>query len=376
MGQSELDAAAAVVPPSTIRTIDSEDEAKALAGRLVLPGRRWPVVVVTVPAGQEEPFADPAKIKEDVGDLAEVVVMPTGDISWAFSIAMPQMTQVYGGAGRVYPVDHHWVSKPSRSRLRFAYSPQDRARITEHLINDALEAALTAGLLESRSAPGARVRTGEVLGVIGSRAVVVLDDATLATVWEELTLPGVPLDRLVAKGQTVTGTHDPVSKRLDLRRELRGTTAADAAVAVTEAYRVGDVVLADVAAVTDESVTVRLLPGLPVAGAVVKAALGEHFRLGQTALVPSYDLTGPSFDPARYWRGPGWFSTTWLLWRALTLQGEWALDRVAVGEVGRLLVAVRADRLGFVAFTRSERGVAFSRDESGFTLRLTAGNPY
>lgn len=45
---------------------------------------------------------------------------------------------------------------------------------------------------------------------------------------------------------------------------------------------------------------------------------------------------------------------------ALTLQGEWALDRVAVGEVGRLLVAVRADRLGFVAFTRSERGVAFT----------------
>ena len=41
-----------------------------------------------------------------------------------------------------------------------------------------------------------------------------------------------------------------------------------------------------------------LLPGLPVAGAVVKAALGEHFRLGQTALVPSYDLTGPSFGPA------------------------------------------------------------------------------
>jgi len=264
MGQAHLDAAATAVPPPKIRSIGSEAEAKALAGWLALPGRRWPVVVVTVPAGQEEPFADPEKIKEDVGDLAEVVVMPTGDISWAFSIAMPQMTQVYGGAGRVYPVDHHWVSKPSRSRLRFAYSPQDRARITEHLINDALEAALTAGLLESRSAPGARVRRGEVLGVIGSRAVVTLDDAALATVWEELTLPGVPLDRLLVKGQSVTGSHDPVSMRLDLRQELRGILAADAAVAVTRAYRIGDVVLADVAAVTDESVTVRLLPGLPV----------------------------------------------------------------------------------------------------------------
>ena len=103
-----------------------------------------------------------------------------------------------------------------------------------------------------------------MLGVIGSRAVVTLDDAALATVWEELTLPGVPLDRLLVKGQSVTGSHDPVSMRLDLRQELRGILAADAAVAVTRAYRIGDVVLADVAAVTDESVTVRLLPGLPV----------------------------------------------------------------------------------------------------------------
>jgi hypothetical protein len=75
-----------------------------------------------------------------------------------------------------------------------------------------------------------------------------------------------------------------------------------------------------------------LLPGLPVAGSVVKAATSEHFRLGHTALVPSYDLTGPAFDPSRYWRGPGWFSTTWLLWRALTRQGEIGhADRLRTG---------------------------------------------
>jgi glycogen debranching enzyme len=40
--------------------------------------------------------------------------------------------------------------------------------------------------------------------------------------------------------------------------------------------------------------------------------------------VPSYDLTGHAFDPHRYWRGPAWFNTNWLLERGLRLHGEHA----------------------------------------------------
>ena len=266
MGQSDTgrlpDAAA---PPAGVRRIASEDQATTLAHRLLMPGRRrWPVVVLTIAGGHDEPFGDPEEIKEAVGDLAEVVLMPTSDISWAFSREMPGMTQVYGGAGRVYPVDHGWVGSPARSRLRFAYSPQDRQRITDLLINDALEAALAAGLLTPRTDPGVRQRSGHVQGVIGSRALVTLDDGASATVWEELTLPGVALDRVVVKGQLVLGAYDPESRRLDLRGGLRYTDTASAEVAVAAAYQVGDVVLADVAALTDDIVSVRLLPGLTI----------------------------------------------------------------------------------------------------------------
>ncbi len=62
-----------------------------------------------------------------LGELADVHVIPTGDVSWAFSHAMPPMTQVYGGASRVYPVDLEWATQPSRSPLRFAYGVKDRA---------------------------------------------------------------------------------------------------------------------------------------------------------------------------------------------------------------------------------------------------------
>ncbi|MEW2384034.1 hypothetical protein AB0873_18365 [Micromonospora sp. NPDC047707] len=261
MGQSGVGAA---VPPPEVRRIASEAEASELAHWLLMPGRRWPVVVLTIPGEHDEPFGDPDEIKQAVGDLAEVVLMPTSDISWAFSRVMPAMTQVYGGAGRVYPVDHAWVSDPQRSRLRFAYSPHDRKRITDQLISDALQAAMAAGLVEPRSRPGAQQRSGRVQGLIGSRALVMFDDMSVATVWEELTVPGVALDRVLAKGQQVCGSYDPESRRLDLRAALRFADAASAQSGVREAYQAGDVVLAEVVAVADEIVTVRLLPSLSV----------------------------------------------------------------------------------------------------------------
>ncbi|WP_327314923.1 MGH1-like glycoside hydrolase domain-containing protein [Streptomyces sp. NBC_01235] len=67
-----------------------------------------------------------------------------------------------------------------------------------------------------------------------------------------------------------------------------------------------------------------LLPGLPreVVTAVVRTLRGPHFGLGTTTrLVPSYDLLGEAFDPHRYWRGPAWFNTSWLLERGLRLHG-------------------------------------------------------
>ncbi|MFH8656554.1 MGH1-like glycoside hydrolase domain-containing protein [Streptomyces afghaniensis] len=68
-----------------------------------------------------------------------------------------------------------------------------------------------------------------------------------------------------------------------------------------------------------------LLPSLPqdLAATLVRTLSGPHFGLGGTTrLVPSYDLLGEAFDPHRYWRGPAWFNTSWLLERGLRLHGE------------------------------------------------------
>ncbi|WP_428957251.1 MGH1-like glycoside hydrolase domain-containing protein [Streptomyces sp. cg35] len=62
-----------------------------------------------------------------------------------------------------------------------------------------------------------------------------------------------------------------------------------------------------------------LAPGLPadIVERLTATLTGPRFRADSTDLVPSYDLTGPAFDPTRYWRGPAWFNTAWLLERGL-----------------------------------------------------------
>ncbi|MBD8079944.1 hypothetical protein [Cellulosimicrobium arenosum] len=247
-------------PPRGVGHVVTEDAARELAERLLTPGRTWPVVVVTTPAGVGSPYVDPAALEHEVAGLAEVVVLPTGGPSWAFSDAMPDRTQVYGGASRVYAVEHDWVEHPHRSRLHFAWSGDDDERVRRHLVQDALGAAVRAGLVGRSVSPSSARGAGSVSGVVGGRAFVTLDDGGQAVVAAELTLPGVPLERILATGQRVEGTLDRASARLDVRASL--PDAAGSRRLVHAAYQPGDVVLARVREVEHDAVVVDLLPEL------------------------------------------------------------------------------------------------------------------
>ena len=64
-----------------------------------------------------------------------------------------------------------------------------------------------------------------------------------------------------------------------------------------------------------------LVPELRQVEELLATARGPKFQLGQVKLVPSYDLTGPAFDRSRYWRGPSWFNTAWVIHRGLAQLG-------------------------------------------------------
>ncbi|MEU3842339.1 hypothetical protein AB0E88_20210 [Streptomyces sp. NPDC028635] len=112
-----------------------------------------------------------------------------------------------------------------------------------------------------------------------------------------------------------------------------------------------------------------LLPALPreQAAALVATLTGPHFGLGTaTRLVPSYDLLGESFDPHRYWRGPAWFNTGWLIERGLRTHGE----RERADALARALVATAAAS-GFAEYVDPYTGEPCGTPDFGWTAALT-----
>jgi hypothetical protein len=74
-----------------------------------------------------------------------------------------------------------------------------------------------------------------------------------------------------------------------------------------------------------------VLPALPatIVTALCATLTGKSFQAGRDAVrgVPSFDLTDPRYDPQRYWRGPSWLNTTWLVASGLRAHGQEALAR-------------------------------------------------
>ena len=82
-----------------------------------------------------------------------------------------------------------------------------------------------------------------------------------------------------------------------------------------------------------------IVPDLPRGDELMGTLQGEHFLLGRAVLVPSSDLTADTFDTSRYWRGPSWFNTAWILANGLLERGLDTEARVLAETMGERAVA-------------------------------------
>lgn len=118
---------------------------------------------------------------------------------------------------------------------------------------------------------------------------------------------------------------------------------------------------------------VPLVLDLPdeVVDALVRGAVGPRFALSDRVPLPSYDLTGDAFDTTRYWRGPAWVNTSWLVLRGLQRHGRWA---EAATVRAALLAVVRGAgfREYFDPFSGAGRGCTDFSWSAALTLDLLA----
>jgi hypothetical protein len=86
---------------------------------------------------------------------------------------------------------------------------------------------------------------------------------------------------------------------------------------------------------------------------------GPHF------VVPTYSLGSPAFDRRRYWRGPVWINTNWLLWRGLMQHGR----RSEAEEIARSSLALVAQS-GFREYFDPMDGTGYGSADFAWTAAL------
>jgi hypothetical protein len=82
--------------------------------------------------------------------------------------------------------------------------------------------------------------------------------------------------------------------------------------------------------------------------------------------VPTFDVNSPAFERRRYWRGPIWLNTNWLIWSGLRQHGrDEAADRIAASS----LKLVHGD--GFREYFDPFEGTGYGTNSFGWSAALT-----
>lgn len=110
-----------------------------------------------------------------------------------------------------------------------------------------------------------------------------------------------------------------------------------------------------------------LAPRLPrrIVNRLAQTLGSPRFTAPATRLVPSYDLTGHAFNAQRYWRGPAWFNTAWLIHRGLRTHGlHHSAERLRQGFLGE------AELSGFAEYIDPTTGAARGARNFSWTAAL------
>lgn len=116
-----------------LRSIDlvSVDE---LAREILRATRDRPIVAVTTQQKSGRALVNAEQLARQLGERADVFLIPTGDVTWRLTELLPPMLDAYGGAVRVWWPGVSLESDPHDHPLLFVWSQADADRVMERVV--------------------------------------------------------------------------------------------------------------------------------------------------------------------------------------------------------------------------------------------------
>ncbi len=117
---------------------------------ILSPERQRPLVAVTTSAQTGLPWVDPNRLADRLEGRATVIVLQTGDATWALTDALPKMFDVYGGAVRIWWPGLVETDSPRAHPLFFARDEEEGSRVLHRVVRAIVR---PAERLPSRASP-------------------------------------------------------------------------------------------------------------------------------------------------------------------------------------------------------------------------------
>ncbi len=216
--------------------------------------RSKPVCVVSTPFGNPKPAFDLDEIERQAGDLALIYVVPTGDLTIKLANELGSRVSIFNGAASV--ISSQWQEEsdiPKRFYCNDKFRNRDTQALIDHIWKFADEKDLEKYLhIKSKPAIGILSR------IMGSRGFVTLEDGGIATVRQELTTPGFPIEWAIAVGQKISGKLNETERLFlpELREETLQTLA--------EHYGFGNLALVLIKSAERKSGVATIYPGIDI----------------------------------------------------------------------------------------------------------------
>ncbi len=237
------------------KRVSDRESVAALAKGLLDPSRSrpWCVVSTTDPDGSS--LFDVAGLAESVSEICEFWLVSDSDLTFYLADLLPERTNIYGNAVRVYPPGFNTDTNPFDSPRFIA----DESRIKQQ--HEQIEAVIwklaDIGKFKSERDKRAYRATATVKNLYPpSIAIVELQNGSLASVRQEVCFPEVPIDWVLEPGDSISGTFDAANNDFIPDGVMRDVPS------IVEAYGFDNVILGLVKEAGRQDGLVTVFPGI------------------------------------------------------------------------------------------------------------------